>query len=70
MKRMEPMILAIGLYLFAQAAQADWTPTKRITWTSGGSWLPAIGVDSFHNLYVVWEDQTPGNYEIYYKKGN
>jgi len=32
-----PVLAAVGLFLFAQAAQADWTLAKRITWNSGGS---------------------------------
>jgi len=45
-----------------------WSTSKRLTWTSGKSWMPAIAADSSGNLYVVWFDDTPGNYEIYYKK--
>jgi BNR repeat-like domain len=43
-----------------------WTASRRLTWTSGGSFHPAIAASS-GDLYVVWEDATPGNYEIYYK---
>ena len=68
MKRTGLMMVAFGLFLFAQAAQADWTPAKRLTWNSGDSRLPAIAVDSSGNLHVVWQDDTPGNSEIYYKK--
>jgi hypothetical protein len=68
MKRMVPAILAIGFFLFAQMAQAEWTPAKRLTWTSGASEEPAIAVDSSGYLHVVWQDYTRGNYEIYYKK--
>jgi len=28
----------------------------------------AIAVDSFGNPHVVWQDDTPGNREIYYRK--
>ncbi|MEM3002136.1 MAG: choice-of-anchor D domain-containing protein, partial [Candidatus Nitrosocaldus sp.] len=45
-----------------------WTWAKRLTYTSGSSNNPAIGVDSSGNIHVVWHDNTPGNYEIYYKK--
>jgi predicted neuraminidase len=47
---------------------ATWTTPLRLTWTPGFSEVPAIGVDSSGNLHVVWRDNTPGNYEIYYKK--
>jgi len=69
MKRMGILILAIGLFLFVQVSQADWTSAKRLTWTSGHSLDPAIAIDSSGNLHIVWHDDTPGNYEIYYKKG-
>jgi len=69
MKPMGIMILAIGLCLFAQVAQADWTVARRLTVTSEDSRTPAIAIDSSSNLHVVWRDDTPGNWEIYYKKG-
>jgi len=68
MKRMVLMILALGLSFSAQTAQADWTPTKRLTWTAGDSGTPAIAADSFGYLHVVWPDRTPGKEEIFYKK--
>jgi len=58
----------LGLFLLAQAAQADWTPAKRLTWNSGFSFAPDIVVDSAGNPHIVWNDDTPGNYEIYHKK--
>ncbi len=43
-----------------------WETNKRLTWNAGNS--PAIAVDG-PNIYVVWEDSTTGNWEIYFKKG-
>jgi hypothetical protein len=68
MKRMRLMVLAIGLSLLVQIARADWAPSKRLTWNSGSSYCPAMPVYSSGNVHVVWEDDTPGNYEIYYGK--
>jgi len=68
MKRMGLIILVLVFFLSAQAAQADWTPAKRLTWTSSYSYAPAIVVDSSDFLHVIWYDFTPGNWEIYYKK--
>ena len=68
MKRVGLALLVLGFSLFAPAARADWTPNKRLTWNSVASNHPAIAVDSSGNLHVVWYDDTPGNYEIYYKK--
>ncbi len=68
MKRVGWMILTIGSALLVQAAQADWTPTKRLTWNAGSSENPAIAVDPFGNPHIVWKDGTPGNEEIFYNK--
>lgn len=68
MKRTALLVLGVLLGLGAQIAQADWTPAKRLTWTSGASHSAAIAIDSMGQLHIVWSDETPGNYEIYYKK--
>jgi len=65
MKRTALVMLAIGLFFFVQTAQAQWTPAKRITWTSGDSGYPGMAIDSSGHLHVVWQDMTPGNNEIY-----
>jgi hypothetical protein len=48
---------------------ATWT-TKRLAFNSGESWISAIAVNSDNDIFVVWGDDTPGNREIYFKKGN
>jgi BNR repeat-containing family member len=45
-----------------------WGASKRLTWTSGLSFSPAIGTNSSNAIHVAWYDQTPGNYEIYYRR--
>ena len=55
-------------YKKSEDGGTTWTASKRLTWTSGGSHDPDIAVGSSGLLYVVWEDSTPGNYEIYCKK--
>jgi hypothetical protein len=45
-----------------------WTANQRLTWNSGNSLNPAIAVDSSDFLHMFWEDDTPGNFEIYYRK--
>jgi len=45
-----------------------WTTSQRLTWTSGVSWHPAICTDASGNPYVFWQNNAPGNHEIYYKK--
>jgi hypothetical protein len=63
-----PAILALGLFFVASAARADWQPVKRLTWTSGNSWLPRIAVDSSGHLHLVWYTSESGDNNIYYKK--
>jgi hypothetical protein len=46
-----------------------WTDNQRLSWTAGKSTRPALALDSSNCIHVVWEDDTPGNGEIYYKKG-
>jgi hypothetical protein len=46
---------------------ATWSPNQRLTWTSGSSMRPAIAIDSYNMIHLVWEDNTPGGTEIYYK---
>ncbi len=43
--------------------------TERLTWNPGLSDSPDIAVDSNEYVHIVWEDSTPGNDEIYLKKG-
>ena len=46
----------------------SWSGNKRLTWNSGGSFTPSIGVDSSNHIYVVWSQGLPGNFEIYFKR--
>jgi hypothetical protein len=46
---------------------ATWSANQRLTWTSGSSTRPAIAIDSYNVIHVVWEDNTPGGTEVYYK---
>jgi len=44
-----------------------WNAAQKITNTAGSSWYPDLAV-SGSNLCLTWTDDTPGNFEIYYKK--
>jgi hypothetical protein len=68
MKRTKLLIAVLGLFLLAQTARADWTAAKRLTWTSGFSFGPAVAIDSSDSIHIVWFDSTPGNYQIFYKR--
>jgi len=68
MKRAGLVIAALGLFLSAQVVQAQWTPAKRLTWTSVDSFESAMAVDPTGILHVVWAENTPGNEDVHYKK--
>jgi hypothetical protein len=46
----------------------SWTGTRRFTWNSSDSWRQSIGIDQLNHVHVVWQDNTSGNNEIYYKR--
>ncbi len=56
-------------YKMSTDGGSTWGATKRLSWNSGSSYGPAMAIDSNNSIYVVWHDKTPGNWEIYYKKG-
>lgn len=69
LKKISFMIFTVSMMAFLLPLYAQiWEPIKRLTWTAGGSYYPAIATDSSDNIHVVWFDETPGNDEIYYKK--
>lgn len=68
MKKSFPMMAGLGIFLFSQAALAQWTPAKRITWTSDDSSVPKIVAYSSTNIQVVWEEATSDYMAVYYKK--
>jgi len=43
---------------------ATWQSAQRLTTNPGLSQFPAIAADG-SNVYVVWQDNTPGNFEIF-----
>jgi hypothetical protein len=47
---------------------ASWTPAKRLTWTPGASYRPAIKLGFSGQLHLVWDDIADSNQEIFYKK--
>jgi BNR repeat-like domain len=64
MKRGGLMVAVFGVFVFVQGAQAGWTPVKRLTWGSVSSQNPAIAVDSFNTIHIVWQEYS----ELYYKR--
>ena len=47
---------------------ASWSALKRLTWNSVQSRFPFIAVDSSSNPYIVWEQGTYCDFDIYYKQ--
>jgi hypothetical protein len=45
-----------------------WIGLKRLTWNAGDSIRPCIAVDSTGHIHVIWQDETPGDWQIFYKK--
>jgi hypothetical protein len=44
-----------------------WAPSQNLSGNAGISRDPSIAVDG-SNIHVVWYDDSPGNYEIFYKR--
>ncbi|OYD16049.1 hypothetical protein CH333_04430 [candidate division WOR-3 bacterium JGI_Cruoil_03_44_89] len=44
----------------------DWCIPQLICRTSGHSTLPSIAIDDSGQMHIVWQDDTPGDCEIYY----
>jgi hypothetical protein len=44
-----------------------WLPAARLTWNSGNSYYTSLALDSGNGIHVVWQDETPGASEIYYR---
>jgi Neuraminidase (sialidase) len=61
------VVLILGVFFLTQNLESSWT-LKRLTWNSGYSSNPAIVTDSNNYIHVVWDDNTPGNNEIFYKQ--
>lgn len=43
-----------------------WSPPANISNNLGGSFRPAVAVGPDRSVHVVWHDDTPGDYEIFY----
>jgi hypothetical protein len=47
---------------------ATWSQPLNISNSAGNSGNPEIAVDSTGNINVFWSDETPGNYQVYFKR--
>lgn len=62
------VLLALGSFYLTTDALADWSVAQRLTWTSGESSNPAVAIDSNNDIHLIWDDNSVGNFEIYYKR--
>ena len=46
----------------------SWNASQRITWNPGDSGSLSLSIDSTDNIYMGWDDMSPGNHEIFFKK--
>jgi len=66
MKR-KSLLVVTCLLVCSLTLGAAWT-SKRLTNNAGDSYGPAVAVGGPSNVYVTWEDTTPGNNEIFFVK--
>jgi hypothetical protein len=45
----------------------SWSGITRLTWNSGDSYRLNLATDTSNGIHIVWTDNTPSNYEIFYK---
>jgi len=57
-------------YVRSTNGGGTWEAAQRLTWTAYDSEEPDVVIDPFGYVHVVWHDETPGNPEIFYKRGN
>jgi len=58
-------------YSFYRKANSSgiWGSTKRLTWNSNHILYLDIELDAANRIHALWDDDKPGNREIFYKKG-
>jgi hypothetical protein len=76
-KSMKPMVVWYGdssgneeIYHKMSSNGAITWSSSRLTWSPGDSFYPVMAMDYMtESIHVFWMDDTPGNSEIYYRKG-
>ena len=71
--KIKKFILTTTVFLICLMASvfvnaASWSPAKRLTWNPGNSEKPLLSIDSSGLIYLFWQDSSPGNFEIFFKK--
>ena len=55
-------------YKVSQDGGTSWSALTRLTWNSGVSGSPSICTDPDGVIHLVWQDNSMGNYEIFYRR--
>ncbi len=56
----------LDIFYSTKPSGGSWSTSVNISDNLGNSKYPAIAIDSSGGLHVVWHDNTPGNYDIFY----
>ena len=69
MKKILFLLILFVLILLPVGLNAQtWSAIDRLTWNLGDSQFASIAADSGTGIHVVWQDTTPNQPEIYYKR--
>jgi hypothetical protein len=69
MKGQQKLLIIFGLlFVFVCFYLLGWISSQRVAYTPDDSKECAVTIDSGGNVYAVWADYSPGNWEIYFKK--
>src|SRR2546422_824408 len=69
-KRMPILIPLLAASPLAVQAQVAFSPPQNVSSNPGTSYLSQIAVDSTGSINIVWLDNTPGNYDIFFSRSS
>src|SRR6266705_3467719 len=67
-KRMAILIFLLAASPLAVQAQVAFSPPQNVSSDSGNSYLSQIAVDSTGSINIVWLDNTPGYYSVFFSR--
>ena len=68
MRKLTIVFFIFFIFISIQLYTQTWSSTKRLTWTAGASEVYSIAVDGSGGIHVAWQDYTPGNNDVFYKR--
>src|SRR2546425_1272466 len=69
-KRMAILIPLLAASPLAVQAQVAFSPPQNVSSNPGTSYLSQIAVDSTGSINIVWLDNTPGNYDVFFSRSS